>query len=450
MISKEQAAEIMRLHLVEHWPVESIAKELHLHHSVIRRVLAQRGLAQASVVRASKLDAYLLFMKETLEQHPKLHASRLFRMCEERGYRGSESHFRRIVRRLRPRPRTEAYLRLRSFPGEQGQVDWGHFGKIEIGRALRPLMAFVLVLSYSRAIFLRFFLSQKTEVFLRGHVEAFERFQGIPRVLLYDNLKSCVLERKGDAIRFHPLMYDFGCHYLFEAKPVSVARGNEKGRVERAIRFVRTSFFAARSFRNLADLNRQADEWCTGHAMDRPWPEDRSKSVREAFEEEQQRLMPLPDAPFPCHERVEVRVGKTPYVRFDGNDYSLPHDYVRRSLCVLASLSRVRILEGAKVLAEHERSYGKGEQIEDPAHIHGLVQEKKRARKHRGFDRLFHAAPKSRDFMEALAERGMNLGNSTARLLLLLDEYGGQALDAAMALVLRKGDRTSRECGPRA
>jgi transposase len=181
-------------------------------------------------------------------------------------------------------------------------------------------MAFVMVLSYSRQIFLRFFLDGRLENFLRGHVAAFGAWQGVPRVILYDNLKSAVLQRHGDAIRFHPALLDFAGQYRYEPRPVAVARGNEKGRVERAIRYVRDSFFAARSFADLDDLNTQAEAWCSGIAGNRRCPEDRSQSVREAFEREAPLLLKLPDNPYPAIEQRVVKVGKTPYVRFDLND----------------------------------------------------------------------------------------------------------------------------------
>jgi transposase len=161
-------------------------------------------------------------------------------------------------------------------------VDWGHFGHLTIGRARRPLMAFVMVLSYSRQIFLRFFLDARLESFLRGHVGAFTAWQGCPRVLLYDNLKSAVLERQGDAIRFHPTLLAFAAHYHYEPRPVAVARGNEKGRVERAVRYVRDGFFAARQFADVDDLNAQAAAWCAGTAADRACPEQQTLSVRAA------------------------------------------------------------------------------------------------------------------------------------------------------------------------
>jgi transposase len=293
-------------------------------------------------------------------------------MVRERGYRGSPDHFRHVIAGHRPRRPPEAYLRLRTLPGEEGQVDWAHFGQLEIGRARRPLMAFVMVLSHSRQIFLRFFLDARMENFLRGHVAAFAAFSGVPRVLLYDNLKSAVLERHGDAIRFHPTLLSFAGYYRYEPRPVAVARGNEKGRVERAIRYVRDAFFAARSFTDLDDLNAQAAIWCNGQAADRRCPAEPARSVREVFAEEGPLLLNLPDNPPPVHESVQVRVGKTPYIRFDLNDYSVPAAHVQRSLTVLAEPHELRIVDGMHVLAQHRRSYDKGAQIEDPAHIQSL------------------------------------------------------------------------------
>src|SRR3954454_1153892 len=252
---------------------------------------------------------------------------------------------------------------------EQGQVDWGHFGHLMIGRARRPLMAFVVVLSYSRQIFLRFFLDARMESFLRGHVAAFTAWNGCARVLLYDNLKSAVLERQGDAIRFHPTLIAFAGHYRYDPRPVAVARGNEKGRVERAIRYVRDNFFAARIFADLDELNVQAEAWCGGLAADRRCPEQDGVSVREAFAAQTPKLLTLPDVSYPLIERVAVSVGKTPYVRFDLNDYSVPHTQVRRTLSVLADPERVRIADGPLVLACHRRSYDKGQRIEEPGHV---------------------------------------------------------------------------------
>jgi transposase len=439
-IPADLEAQILRYHLVEKWPVGTIACQLQVHSGTVKRVLAQAGLpSTAAPARRSRIDPYLPFILATLERFPTLTASRLYAMVHERGYRGGPDHFRHFVACHRPRPPAEAYLRLRSLPGEQGQVDWAHFGHLDIGRARRPLMAFVMVLSWSRQIFLRFFLDARMENFLRGHVAAFTTWNGCPRVLLYDNLKSAVLERCGDAIRFHPTLVEFAAHHRYEPRPVAVARGNEKGRVERAIRYVRDNFFAARAFTDLDDLNAQAEAWCGGIAADRRCPGQDRLSVRDAFVEEVPRLLQLPDNPYPLVERLEVKAGKTPYVRFDLNDYSIPHTKVRRPLTVLADPHQLRIVDGTQILACHQRCYDKGAQIEDPAHIQTLVEHKRAARRHRGTDRLANAAPQSQTLLLHAAERGDNLGTITAALLRLLQRYGAAELQAAIIEALDRG-----------
>jgi len=432
-------AQILRYHHAEKWPVGTIARQLHVHHGVVRRVLAQAGLPRLGPSpRPSQVDTYLPFIRQTLETFPTLTASRLYAMVRERGYRGRPDHFRHLIACHRPRPKAEAYLRLRSLPGEQAQVDWGHFGHLAIGRARRPLMAFVMVLSHSRQIFLHFFPDARMESFLRGHAAAFAAWGGVPRVLLYDNLKSAVLERRGDAIRFHPTLLGFAGHYRYEPRPVAVARGNEKGRVERAIRYVRDAFFAARSFTDLDDLNAQAEAWCTGPAADRRCPGEPERSVGAVFADEARHLMALPDNPAPLLERVAVSVGKTPYVRFDLNDYSVPHDHVRRVLTVLADPHEVRIVDGAEVLARHRRSYDKGAQVEDAAHVQALADDKRAARQHRATDRLAQAAPASQVLLVRAAERGASLGTITAALLRLLERFGAAALQAAILEALAR------------
>lgn len=437
MIPRALEAEIVRLYHAEHWRIGTIAAQLRVHHSTVRRVLLAAGVEVApKVLRASIIDAYRVFIVETLTKYPGLRASRLYSMVKARGYRGAPDHFRALVARLRPRPVAEAYLRLRTLPGEQAQADWAAFGKLTIGRAARSLMAFVMVLSYSRRLFVRFYLNAAMANFLRGHLEAFGRWNAVPRVILYDNLKSAVLEREHDVIRFHPKLLELAAHYRFQPRPVAVARGNEKGRVERAIRYVREAFFAARGFRDLEDLNAQADAWCESEAADRPCPEDRTRSVRALFAEEQPQLIALPANPLPVDEHILVSVQKQPYVRFDLNDYSIPHTHVRRTLTVLATLRHVRILDGITEIASHPRSFDRGAQIEDPAHIEALVEHKRAARIHRAQDRLHHAAPNAKALFLRAASRGASMGVLTRGLLSLLDSHGADALQAAIGAAL--------------
>jgi transposase len=432
VIPPELEADIVRRHLVDRWPVGTIAFQLGVHHGVVRRVLRQHGQIPPSVRRPSKIDPFVPFIAETLKKHPRLPASRLFDMVCDRGYVGGPDHFRSVIAKLRPKPAAEAYMRLRTLPGEEAQVDWAHFGKVQVGSATRPLVAFLAVLSWSRRPFLRFGYDMRMGSFLEAHQRAFEFFGGVPRVLLYDNLKSAVVARVGDAIQFNPEIVAFARHYRYEPRPVGVRRGNEKGRVERTIQFVRSSFFPARSWSDLDDLNRQALTWCTGRASARRCPGDRKLTVGEAYDEEKPRLLPLPADRYPTEDVVPVRVGKTPYVRFDANDYSVPHEHVQRILTLRASPDRVRVFADAGLVAEHDRTFDRDRTVEDPAHIAVLEAAKANAREGRGTDRLLRVVPECRALLLAVAEAGGNLGGTTISLLRQLDTFGAEALAIAV------------------
>jgi hypothetical protein len=172
--------------------------------------------------------------------------------------------------------------------------------------------------------------------------------------------------------------------------------------------------------------------------MDRPWPDDHTITVRQAFEQEKPALLALPATPYLTEERVEVHVGKHPYIRFDGNDYSVPHTLVRRTLVVRADLERVRVFDHQALVGEHGRSFDRGQRIEDPRHIEALVREKRQARQGRATDRLERAAPGSRELLVRLAERGENLGAATTALVRLLDQYGAAELEVAIEEAVRK------------
>ena len=439
-VTAEETATILRLHHAERWPVGTIGTQLGRHHDTIERVLAQSGLeVHKESTRARLVDPYLPFLKEMLAKYPRLRASRLWSMAKARGYPGSKSGFRAIVSRLRPRRAAEAYLRRVVLPGQEAQVDWAHFGKITMGRAIRDLWAFVMVLSYSRLRFLRFSVRAAMPSFLAGHVASFRFFGAAPRTILYDNLKSAVLEREGDAVRFHPTLLALAGHYRFEPRACAPYRPNEKGRVERAIRDARENFFAAREFKSLADLNEQARAWCLEIAKERKVPDARETTCEAAFLEERSKMLELPGDDFPVQERLEVRAGKTPYVRFDKNDYSVPHTHVQRSLTLIATDDRVSVVDPeapTEVLAEHARSFDRDQRIESKGHLQALVEQKRRAHQSRGFDRLFGVVPSSRVMMEHIAERGGNLGATTSGLLQMLDRVGAEMLERAVAEVI--------------
>ncbi len=270
-------------------------------------------------------------------------------------------------------------------------------------------------------------------------MDAFEFFGGVPRVILHDNLKSGVLERVGSIVRFNNDFLLVCKHYLFEPRAVNVRRGNEKGRVERSIRFIRENFFAGREWKTIEELNEQALQWCLNDSFERPWRRGEDILVGKAFIEEKEKLNPLPNTPFFAFERLDVSIEKTPFARFHTNDYSLPPEYVGRELEIFSTHEKVQIIDKLNVVAEHTRSWGKYETIEDPAHQALLRERKKKAQTHSGLARLVASVPEGEKFISGLAERGHNIGGGVSSLLKLLDLHGKERLSLAVKEVLESG-----------
>ena len=394
MITPAQRAEIRRLYYAEHWKIGTIAAQLGLHRETVRAAVERESPSvPPSVWRSSIIDPYLPFIRDTLTQYPRLRATRIHEMVRQRGYAGSVFPVRKLVRRLRPETSRAVYRRVVTLAGESAQVDWGSFGKVRIGQGTRTVSGFVMVLGYSRALAALFTLDQTLESFLRGHVAAFDALGGAARNLVYDNLRSAVLDRRGAAVQFHPRLLELAGHYHFAPRPCTPGRGNEKGKVERQIQYLRHAYFAARRFRDLDDINAQFRRWRDEVAHRRPHPDQPNRSVADVWAEEKPRLLPLPANPFETDLVRAVRSGKTPYVRFDRNLYSIPHTHVRKPLTLVASATRIRILDGQTELANHHRTYDTGLTVEDPAHLEGLLAATRQANVHTTRDRLRAAVP---------------------------------------------------------
>jgi transposase len=437
MISPETRAQIRRYFYVEHWKIGTIASELNVHPDAVRNAIESERFNRTQPLRASVVDPYIGFIRQTLDQHPRLRATRIFQMIGDRGYSGSIVQLRRAISHLRPQ-KLEPFLQLQMFPGEQAQVDWAHFGHVMVGRAKRALSCFVMTLSYSRALYLEFFFDQTMENFLRGHVHAFEFCSGQPRVILYDNLKSAVLERRGNQILFHPRLIELSAHYHFAPRPCQVRAGNQKGRVERAIRYVRDSFWAGRTFTTLAECNRQALLWRDQVAHQRRWPGGDHLTVAEIFEQERPRLLPPALHPFPTDRIETVRSHKTIYVRFDLNDYSISPQAIGRQLTLVASDTSVRILDGSIEIARHIRTYDRHQLVLDPAHQEAVLKIKRKAFHSTPGGRLEQAVPESKTLLDLAFAQGESAGNQTAHLLKLLEQYGAAALRRAIVEALQR------------
>ena len=253
MITPEMRMQMRRLVLAEKLPIETVARRFGVHHSTVRRALADATQSEQPA-STSIIEPFKPYIVERLTALPELTAARLILELRDRGYKHGIAVLRRYIAKVRQPRSRKVYLRFETDPGEQAQVDWGHFGHMCVGGAQRPVSAFSMVLSWSRAIFVDFCFDQQMETFCRMHRRALEYFGGVTRKIVYDNLKSVVLNRVGSVIQFNPRFLAFAGHYVFEPTAAPVRYPEYKGRVEASIKYIRHSFFYGRSFASLEDL----------------------------------------------------------------------------------------------------------------------------------------------------------------------------------------------------
>lgn len=436
MIGSEVRGQIRRLVLVEGWRIETVARRFGVHHSVVRRALRDES-DPARPGRPSALEPFKPYIVERLTELPTLSAVRLYAELGQRGLRLGIAQVRRYIAEVRPpRPR-RVYLRVEVEPAEQAQVDWGSFGHMRVGSTQRPLSVFAMVLSWSRAIFIDFSFDQQMETFLRMHRRALEFFAGVPRTIVYDNLKSVVLSRVGSTVQFNPRFLALAGHYLFEPTAAPVRYPEFKGRVEATIKYIRQSFFYGRSFSSLEDLRAQAARWRDQVANERIHATTRERPA-ERLLVERARLRPLPPRPFDTDVVLPLIASKEARVRFDTNTYSVPPDCVGKTVIVRADDQRLRILCDGLEIAAHERSYDRRRHVEDPAHIEKLLARRQSARGPKRRERLLAVCPEARLYLREVSRRRIHLGHETEKLLRLLDQYGeadfGHAIVQALAL----------------
>lgn len=434
MISPEIRAEMRRLVLRLHWRIETVARRFGVHHSTVRHAL-ESGPDSGEVAPGSILDPYKPYLVERLTEAPELTSIRLLAELKERGYPGGIAVVRRYIAKVRqPRVR-KTYLRVEMEPGEQAQVDWGSFGHLRIGSHQRPLSAFAMVLSYSRALFIDFSLDQRMETFLAMHRRALEYFGGVPKRILYDNLKSVVLHHVGSTVQFNPRFLDFAGHYLFEPTAAPVRYPEAKGRVENAIKYVRSSFFYGRSFCSLEDLRAQAASWLEGtanarlHATTRERPADRLLVERP-------RLHALPEHPYDTDLVLPCIVSKEARVRLDANTYSVPPQYVGKTVHVRADATTVRILHEGTEVARHGRSWERHQAVEEASHLEKLLERRKAAQKPKQKDRFMALSPEARLYIQEVARSRIRLDHELTKLSRLVELYGEADVALGMAKAL--------------
>lgn len=424
---------MLRLHYAEHWRVGTIATQLQAHPDQVRRVLGLVDKRATSMMRTRLLDPYRAFIDDTLARYPKLRATRLYDMLRDRGYPGSVRTLRELVAMVRPRPRREPYLLTETLPGEQAQVDWAYVSKLPFPGGERALWLFVIVLGHSRAMWAEFVLDLTVQSLCRSLVRGATAFGGVPRQWLFDNPKTVVLERVGPVARFHPTLAALCGAMRVEPKLCAVAKPEHKGKVERAIRYLRDRFLAGRTITGVAEGNRALVRFVDEIAHARPHPTIAQRTVGEVFADERTRLLALPN-PLPETARVEpIQIDRQAFVRVDTNRYSVPTDHAEKVRTLVVDDRVVRVLDGPSVIAEHTRSWGRRQVLELPAHRAELVAERRAARALKGRDRLRAVAPMFDRIVERWGKSGSALGRRVSQAIKLLELYGDHVFAAAAA-----------------
>jgi transposase len=434
MITPEMRAEMRRLVLVEGLPIETVARRFRVHHSTVRRSLADDTQSDAKPL-SSALDPFKPYLVRRVTELPELTALRLYEEIKVRGYTRGVAQVRRYIAQVRSPRSRKAYLRIEVEPGEQAQVDWGLFGQFRVGATQRPLSAFSMVLSWSRALYIDFSLDMRMETFLAMHRRALDYFGGVPKRILYDNLKSVVLHHVGSTVQFNPRFLHFAGHYLFEPVAAPVRYPEAKGRVEASIKYLRSSFFYGRSFSSIDDVRAQAAAWLDAtansrlHAATRERPADRLLVERP-------RLRQLPARQFDTDWTDISIVSKEARIKLDTNSYSVPPEYVGKTVQVRASEQHVRVLCDGVEIANHARSWDRRRAIEDPAHIAKLLERRPGAFGIKKRDRIAALAPECKIYLQEIARRRIDLEGEVKKLLRLVALYGETEVAGGIAKAL--------------
>jgi transposase len=432
-------AEIRRLTEIDKLSGRAIARRLHCsRHTVAAALALQQPPAQTTAPRGSLLDPYVARIKELLARYPDLSAARVREEIARgpEGYSGSTTVVRRYLRKIRP-ARGRVYQEVHYQPAQAMQVDWGECGRVLVGSTMRKVSVFVAVLCYSRLMFIDFTLSQRKAEFYRSLVNALTFFGGSPRNLIFDNLKAAVLNGSGRSACFHPEFLAL-CGY-FCLQPIACARRDpeSKGVVEGGVRYVKHNALAGRAdeLKSFEDYLALAPSWRDQVANVRLHETTRARPI-DRFEQERALLRPLPAIPFDTDEVAPVIVSPHARVAFDGNRYSVPPQFVRKTLSVRANGAEVRLLHEGQVVAQHVRSYERGQLLVLPEH-HLAALRLRQSPQQQTLTQAFDAwGPEARAFHLELNRRPLKTNVHVRRLLGLAKLYGRAEVLAAIRRAL--------------
>jgi transposase len=377
--------EIRKKILVEGVSKRQVMEEEGLHWETLKKILENSqppGYRMKQERPCPKTGPYLGRIEQILKDDKQVHrkqrhtAKRIFeRLRDEDGYTGGYGQVKRAVRKLKQR-QGEVFVPLIHRPGE-AQVDFGH-ALVKLNGVLVKRPFFVMVLPYSDAFYVQIFERESTEFVWEGHIRAFRYFGGVPWRITYDNAKTLVQKFLGVHRRqLTQAFQQLESHYLFDHHFCTVRRGNEKGDVEGMVRYSRSNFMVPVpqvAGKNMEGLNGQLEEKCREDLKRKLRGKNATKA--QLLLEDQAHFRPLPAAPFDACLKQSTRATSLSLVRFDTNDYSVPSEWAHHPVAVKGYIDRVEIYHQAKLIARHDRLWGKEGVVFDPLHYLAVLEGK--------------------------------------------------------------------------
>jgi len=446
MIDYDTFCKIKQLSENENLNASQIANQLGMDTRTVKKWLAcEKYQAMVPRLMASKLDPFKEEIVRQLAHHPYT-AQQLYQQITQAGYQGSYSLLTEYVRKVRPK-RAPAFLTLSFEPGECAQVDWGQYGSVNVGQTRRRLSFFVMVLCYSRMMYVEFTVSQTMEHFLSCHQNAFAAFGLVPQKIMVDNLKSAVLKRRIGEITYNPLYEDFAKHYGFRIVACNVRKGNEKGRVESGVGYVKKNFLNGLSIADFSVLNPAVNVWLDQIANCRQHGETHQRPI-DRFETERKQALPLPLNTFDIGMMHQVMASNRFRVTFDANRYSVPAEYASQRLRLKAYPDRLCIyanqitnnstnhstneLANQSLIAKHTRSYDRHQDFEHPDHPRELLKQRKTAKEQLLLKRFLALSPKANLYYQGLESRRFNARHHAKQIVALSESYGQEKVARAI------------------
>jgi transposase len=428
MIDYQTYCQIRHLFTEKHLGLRQIARQLKLGLNTVRKWARRPGFTRAALPkRPSKLDPFKGEILRLLEAHD-YSAQQIFQQLKERGYPGRYTILKAFVRQVRPQPRP-AFLTLHFEPGQCAQVDWGCAGSVPVGSTQRRLSFFIMVLAFSRKMYLEFTLAETLEHFLSCHQHAFEYFGGVVRQVWVDNCKVAVLSRAAGSVVFNPRYLDFSNHYGFQIRACGVGQPQEKGRVENGVGYVKKNFLNGLELSDFQIVNPAARDWLETVANVRVHGQTQ-KAPQELFLQE--KLQPLHPLPYEAAVLESVRVNSQFRIKIDGNRYSVPCQYASSRLTLKRFPDRLLAYDQEKLVAEHVRRYERNQDYELPDHVAPLLLHRKKAREQKLFLRFLALWPKALDYYQQLEQRRLNPKHHVQKIVALSELYGTQAVARAL------------------